>query len=331
MIGTVPPLLRGAARWARVVVPLAILLVLLLEVSPREILSALAGIRPGPVAAALGLTLGSQVLVAARLRVLAAAQGLEMGTPELLRVNLAALFYSLFAPGGNVTGGAVRLYEVASRGGRGTGPALAAVLLDRLDATVANLAVGLAFLALARPGGLAGVTLVLVTLLGMGALAYLVLVYPPALRRLGGILGALEARVPTPAALRRAGLRGWKELRIAGEATPRVRLEAFALSTAAHLVGVATWVLLARAVGMDVGALTIGWVRTAILVLLMVPVSLGGLGVREAGLVILLAPYGVGADRAIAFSFLILLVSAALGVLGGLLQAGEAWWRRERD
>ena len=241
-------------------------------------------------------------------------------------IDLAAQFYGIFAPGGNVTGGAVRLYEVISRGERGAGPALASVFLDRLDATVANVVVGLVFLALARPRGLGGVTLALGSvLLGLGLLAYLVLLYPPALERLAGMLKAVEGRLPMPAALRRACLRGWREVRVAGEAPASVRLRAFALSTAAHLVSVVAWVLLAGAVGIDVGILTIGWIRTAILILLMVPVSLGGLGVREAGLVVLLAPYGVGADEAIALSLLILGVGAAFGVAGGLLHVAEAW------
>jgi hypothetical protein len=95
-----------------------------------------------------------------------------------------------------------------------------------------------------------------------------------------------------------------------------------AASVLAHLLGTAMYLSLARALGLEIGLAAIGWVRAAILLATLLPVSIAGLGVREAAAVLLLAPHGIGNAAALAFALLVFAVSElAMVALGGLFEA----------
>ena len=52
--------------------------------------------------------------------------------------------------------------------------------------------------------------------------------------------------------------------------------------------------------------------------LLMLPISIGGVGVREASFVLLLTPFGVSFESAISFSLMCLFVASIIRILSGL-------------
>jgi hypothetical protein len=95
-----------------------------------------------------------------------------------------------------------------------------------------------------------------------------------------------------------------------------------AITLAAQLLGLAAVVAAGAAIGLDVAPVTLGWMRTAVLVAVMLPVSVSGFGVREGALVALLGQYGVSGEQAVAFSFLIFAVITLVnGAVGGILEA----------
>lgn len=53
--------------------------------------------------------------------------------------------------------------------------------------------------------------------------------------------------------------------------------------------------------------------------LMMLPISLSGHGVREGGLILLLAPYGVSSEQATALGIVWFALSAGVGLIGGLV------------
>ena len=93
------------------------------------------------------------------------------------------------------------------------------------------------------------------------------------------------------------------------------------LSLAYHLFGILSFYLFALSLNMNISFITIAWIRSALLILAMLPISISGLGVREGTLVFLLNPYGISAADAIAFSFLLLGAFLCIGGIGGLIEA----------
>lgn len=300
--------------WLKLLLGVSILGFLLARASPEAVMTALKSSGPGSVAAALGLALAAQLPAALRLRLFAGALGLHFSALRLAAINLAAAFYGLFLPGGNVTAGAVRMYRMSRLEGR---PArtLLAVVRDRLDSTAALVAVGLLFLLADASSDTRVTGLLLAALLGCGA-TFGVLT-------LSGRVACREGR--TAAERTGPGLVGTvrKALAETGRMPAGAQARAFALSLGAQLPGVLAYFLLAGSVGVDLPLVTLGWIRSAVMLATMVPLSLGGIGVREGAFLLLLGPFGVSQEATLALSLLVFATTvASLATVGGLLEAG---------
>jgi len=294
-------------RWAAAAIVLAFLV---RAVSASAIIDAIGATHPAWAAAAFALTLLSQFVVAARLKLLSNAYELGPSLPALFRINLAALFYGMFLPAGNVTAAAVRYYRIARPNEEYSGGAIA-IVLDRLAATASLCAVGVAAWLLADPGTGRAALVVMA-----GSLAVLLLAVAALLggRATGGIEW-LARRLPPRFALARAAARS-------RELSGATLWGVAALSLLAHLIGVLGYQALAVALGLELSLLTVAWIRSAAMLAAMLPVAIAGLGVRDAALLALLAPYGVPGGGALAFSLSVFAWTiAAVGLLGGILEA----------
>jgi uncharacterized membrane protein YbhN (UPF0104 family) len=268
------------------------------------------------VAAALATVLLARTVDAHRLRILAAAQNMDVSLGTAVHINLASVFYSLFVPGGTLAGGAARLIKLSAVAGR-PAASLVIVFRDRWDATLSLALVGLAFLALdPTDGELSAWTVLLATL--AGTLLLYVIVFVPVSTRWSYALPRVPLLERKLVGLRHA-LRQTARMPLSSHA------RAFATSLVAHAGGVLFYWLLAQALGVNVSLVTIGWVRSAVVLISMVPVSLGGIGLREAAFLFFLTPYGIGQGQAVAYSFLVFVVAVLFtGLLGGILEC-RAW------
>lgn len=261
--------------------------------------------RASPLTLVLGASaaVAAHVLASVRLSLVARHHGFTLGAAEACGINFAAAFYGLTVPGGSLAGGAVRIYRMGE--GRRKMAALAAVFADRVHATFGMLVAGSVFWmvdAAAAPPVL-GMALV-------GLTAAVPVVY--GVVRQGGPLAARLPEKWTRAIGREAEVGPWEATGLVG------------LTLVAQLLGLCAILAAAYAVGLAVSPLTLGWVRSAVMLLVMLPISIAGFGVREGALVAVLAQYGVPGEQAVAFSLLMFaLATLPNGVLGGLLEAAR--------
>jgi hypothetical protein len=104
----------------------------------------------------------------------------------------------------------------------------------------------------------------------------------------------------------------WATLRIWGGST-RLISGLLALGILYQALAVAALVLVARAVTLDLSFALAAASAAIVVVAMLVPISIGGLGVREGGFVLLLGEAGInGADATV-----VSLLSAALIVVAG--------------
>lgn len=287
------------------------------------VLGAMRAARVGPIAAAFLGTLLVQAAIAHRLRLLAQVQGVGLGTREVMEINLVTLFYGLFLPGGGITAIVIRLYRL-TRPDRRYAATLAAIVCDRLLATATLCVAGLLFCLLegrqrSQPA--------LLLLAAASAAAALVLspMFHPA-----------PARWITLVASRLPLLRGlWPRIAEAlavFRAVPwRGQIGLAALSLGAHVLGIAVYFLLARAMGVGVSFLALGWMRSTAMLVAILPCSVSGLGLREGAMVALLGQRGVAANAALAYSVLVFGVTIlSVAAVGGIIEAVR-WLRPRRD
>lgn len=312
---------RGGSRmlvWLlRAVVALVILAYLFRVVPAGRVLSELTRALVPWIVAGLALSLSVQWVVSVRLKRLAGAQGLGLSVTDALHLNLATRFYGLFVPGGTVTATAIRVYRLGQVR-RQYAAAAAAVALDRVLATMTLCAVGIVFWLLDWPPHSHGWLLLMVgALAAISAPVALFFVLRPTPARDGSPrrLSGLAARFDS---LRNAALQ-------VRRMPARDLVVALALSVASHLLGIAAYAAVAAALDLHVEISAIGWIRTALLLATLIPVSFAGLGLREAAALLVLPAYGIDAHSSMAFSLLIFAATAlGVGLVGGLFE-GWRW------
>jgi uncharacterized membrane protein YbhN (UPF0104 family) len=177
--------------------------------------------------------------------------------------------------------------------------ATASVLLDKATALVCLFVV--AWIALAAdfsavPHDLAGVLAWTTAICGVA-----ILVAATATVASRRLQHHLPERVRIVARQVATTMRGWTR-------TPRLPLWVFALGIAYQLIAVGVLTLLAKSLGFHL-SFSVAAVSAAVIVTAMLmPISIGGFGVREGGFVLLLGKAGIGATAATLLSLLSVLV-----------------------
>jgi uncharacterized protein (TIRG00374 family) len=91
------------------------------------------------------------------------------------------------------------------------------------------------------------------------------------------------------------------------------------LAIISQAVGVLMFYLLSRGLGLPIGLLDWAWIVGALTLALFLPLTIGGLGVREGTLIGLLGMYGCDKEAAIALSFVAFSFVLMLAIIGAVL------------
>jgi uncharacterized membrane protein YbhN (UPF0104 family) len=258
--------------------------------------------------AGLGVYLLAQAASALRWRLLARAQGFGGSYGRYLAYYFIGMFFNLLLPT-SVGGDVVRTWHLARREGdalpkeRRRAAAFLSVFGDRANGLLALVAVaGVA--ALCCPAALPA--WVGWTVAGLVAGAAVGLASLPWLGRLGSLHPRLRVVADAAAVYAR---------------NPRTLLAATALSLGVQAASAVLAWLMGAALGLPVPPAYYGVVAPLTALLALLPISVNGVGLREAAAVLLLAPLGVGPAEAVTFSVLTFAAAtaASLGGAGCLL------------
>lgn len=233
---------------------------------------------------------------------------------RLLRLNMAANFYSLVLPG-QVGAEVVKAYQLGR--GRADAEAIAAsVLLDKATGLLSLCALGCAgALVSSAPSGIA-FRLILVCLLMCGMLMLFGL--RSVKMRDFALAGSLRFKVWFPRLRRPVEqfimfVEAWRSYLL--------RPELVWTSLGAGVVQQATYIgmitLLAGSLGIDLPIYEWCWIFALASTAAVLPVSLAGLGVREGVFVGLLSVFSVSPERALTLSLTIFFLQLFFGLLGG--------------
>lgn len=291
---------RHLALALKVAVAISLTGLFLHYASPAQILRALRSANPWLVSTIIPLTLVCMALAALQLKILTDCHGMKVGLAQIVHINSSTEFYSLFLPG-IIAGGALRWYRL-SRDNQMRAQALVAITANRALNVVALLAVGIAGWLLGdEPPG----TAVFCWFLVACAVAIAVLAF--VLRR-PQFASSLRARPGgrrlLPSRLHAGWLKMMDALREYRRIPPLARARMMVYAVGWQLANVLGTYLLCLALDMDVGMGTIAWIRAMLSLALMIPITVGGFGIREGGWIYFLAFYGVAPADAFALSLL---------------------------
>lgn len=219
---------------------------------------------------------------------------------EVAGFYLIGMLYSLVLPG-QLAGEAVKAARLGARGA-GIGPVGASVVIDRLTSLVGLGIVSGIGLWLSGHHGQTFRTLGWV--IGLVTVAFIALLFVIRVPAFAGAAARRNYRF----------LNAWMEY---GGNRPLV-LKTFALAIAFQFGNVAIVSAIAAALGVPVAFADIAWVVGVVSILTLVPISFGGVGVREAGFVGFLALIGIPAAQALSLSLICSLI-IVIGALAGLV------------
>lgn len=284
-------------RWiVRAAVSLAVIGVLVTIASTEGLREAIGEIHGGVWLASLAVFLTGHVLNAAKYRWLVLDERATLGL--CIRAHFAGLVANLGLPG--VAGGDVVRATYLVPYGVGTAAVTTASLLDRLiDTAMLGLLIGIGALAAGVPPALAERLTIRWPIVGAAVVVLL-----------GTAAAFLWLRRRRAPATRASGL-GLDLKRLAPRAAGAATIT-IVVQSAFVLVNV--W--MARDLGLDIGIAPwfVAWPLSKIIAIL--PISLGGIGVREAALVSLLAPYGAASALVLVSGLLWQGVLMASGLIG---------------
>ncbi len=298
----------------RIVISLGLLAFLLTKVGVRETWESLRGANIGYLLAVFLLYLLSIVLRSYRWRIFLNTQGVQASLPKLASLYLIGVFFNLVLPSG-FGGDVVRVYELSQYSSR-TASSITTVFMDRLSGFLALFAMAASALAfsyrLVPPEvGVTIIAIFLVSLVGTGALFS-----RPLWRRLKGLplLSSLAQKERV------------KELYLSAQIYNLVPLvQAISLSLAFNILLMIMNYLAALSFGVEISFWYFLLFIPIISFLLVLPISLSGLGVREGAYIYLFSRVGVPSSSALAISLSIYAVTVATGLIGALIYAVEGY------
>jgi glycosyltransferase 2 family protein len=283
----------------RLAVSVVLLAAIAWKVNWADVQNAFVHLRPEYGLAAVGLLLLSQLASAKRWHLFARELHFECSVRQLFVYYLIGMYFNLVLPT-SVGGDVVRAWYLAGNARRRLA-AFAAVFLERLNGLLVLIALACLATALSP---LALPWWIPLCVWGIASGAVLGLAALPLLTR--------WSQLPLP---RRHQL----QTVLLALRAPRVLLLATLLSVFVQAANVVAVWLLGVALNAPVPA-GYYWIMVPMVSLLtLLPVSLNGMGVREGGVLLFLAPLGVDEATALTLSFLWFAINSALSLLGGVV------------
>jgi len=296
--------------WVRLVLSLGLLALVLRQVGWQQVWQAVRQAYWPYLTAALAMSLAGIVVRAYRWQVLLKALDMQPSLGRLTALYFVGTFFNNFLPTG-VGGDVVRVYELAQESKR-PAAAVGTVLLDRASGLLVLFLIALVALAFSYPLVSSQIAAAIVLLCVAGW---------------GGSVFVLQRSW-----LQRLGLWRWLEkvdlLRSGYEVVAacggRAIASALGVSLGLNALLIAMNVLIARSLGIKLSLWYYLLFVPIISFLLVLPVSLSGLGVREGGYVYLFGQAGVPAHLALSLS---LIVYAFVNLVPGVIGAGVYAWQ----
>jgi uncharacterized protein (TIRG00374 family) len=310
------------SRLLRLAVSLGLLILVLSLANWQEVWQVLRKVEGRWIAAAFTLATLDRLAINWRWQILLEARGVRVGFLRLFRVQLAANFLGQFLPG-SVGVDALRIAALV-RAGEPAPPVIAATFVDRISLALATLLLGAAMMLFFAHSFIPpNVTRIVFAATALVLAAGAFCLYKPVRT---WVRLTILPRVPT---------RFRQTLHDVADAALTYRNEYRALgylviaTLSTFLVRIFFAQTLAFAVGLDLSIVKLLMVIPILWIIVMLPITVGGIGVQDAGYVALMAFLGVPAPLAVSMS-LIEHVVTRLASLPGALFIGDVTSKKPR-
>ena len=291
----------------------AVLIGLLVQyASLSNIALAIRSANPWLLLAVVPMILLSMWLAAVQLKVLTDCHGMNLSLMRIIGINASTEFYNLFLPG-VIAGGVIRWYRL-SKENKMRAQAFAVIAMNRLLNLITLTGLGILGWLLedtsaATPFAIVVLTVSLLALAG-GLFALSNQQLSNAVHR-DSVDGSKVRTVVRDGLLKlRDAVYEYRQIPVSG----RMQLVFFAVSW--QLVMILSTYMFCLALSISVSLSALAWIRALVTLVLLVPVTISGFGLREVSWVYFLGLYGVAPAEALVLSLLTFARSLFQAVIG---------------
>lgn len=252
-------------------------------------------------------------VAACKLKILTNKVKMSITVGNIFKINYITKFYDLFFPQ-VISGGVIRWY-ILSKTDKKPAETLASMMFNRLSDIQILVVLGLIFWIIDKPpesNKIMGVGLFILTVM-------LFSVYPIVLNK--KLYDFLLDKLNHIKFIPKIFIDKLNKLLVSvGKFQKLSKTElvnVFGFTFAKHMIGLLGVYIFARSIDMNIGFISIGWIRTILQIICMLPISINGIGIREGSLIFMLGLYGISSTSAVAFSFLLYIVNIFGAVVGG--------------
>ncbi|PIT92427.1 MAG: hypothetical protein COU08_02430 [Candidatus Harrisonbacteria bacterium CG10_big_fil_rev_8_21_14_0_10_42_17] len=309
---------KSLAYIARLVVTIGLLVVLVKHINVKEVLAIVKNVNSGWFIVALGVGVGGLVVNAMRWREILKASKVEIPIMTVLRCNLVGVFYGIILPGGKVTGDTISAYRlIKDTGGKDDiKKYIISIVADRFVGVFAILSVIFSFFIINHPSTLLFKEQKDIVGIGLALL----------------IVGGLSLMFVTRIAMVELKIKK-NSLQWVNNIITKINLvfvlvgrekskifRAIIFGVTGVLAATISVFMLANALGIQQTFGVIGFSYLLATALIIVPITIAGIGLREGGMIYFLTQLGVNTTEAAALSILVLVVFFGFAILGGLIE-----------
>jgi len=244
-------------------------------------------------------------ITAVRWKTLLNTQGVRLSNATLSVTVLIGSFFNNFLPT-SIGGDVFRAYDASKKGNISLGSSASVILVERFSgvvsaATYAIVALFLGFTAIGHRSVIVPIVIFFVISLILGFL-----IINPSLFRLRKITS--KFRFLRKISDKLANVKKYKV----------VLVEVLVFSFLLQFSVILNWWLAAMALGINLSLTAFIFIVPVVAVIAMLPISIGGIGLRENSLVIIMVAMGVNNEKAALCSLIILFMLIIMGVIGGI-------------
>ena len=251
-------------------------------------------------------------ITAARWKTLLDTQGVKLSNMTLSSTVLIGSFFNNFLPT-SIGGDVFRAYDASKKGNISLGSSASVILVERFSgvvsaATYAIIALFLGFTAIGHQSVIVPIIIFFVVTLILA-----LLIINPSLFRLGKITRKFRfmRKIADKLSNFYNTLISFKKYKVA-------LVEVLAFSFLLQFSVILNYWLASIALGIDLNLTAFIFIVPVVAVIAMLPISIGGIGLRENSLVIIMVAMGANNEKAALCSLLILFMLIIMGIIGGI-------------
>jgi glycosyltransferase 2 family protein len=310
------------AGLAQAAVGIGALVLVVMKSDARALAEAIKNTRVGYLPLAVAASFAVTWLMAYRWNLILSARGQSFKTQRLFAYYLIGIFFTNFVPGAGVSGDVARLIY-ADREVRDKAFVLSTLVYERLVGVFTLLFMGLAATLMTNAYAQTQPAIyVSEAVLALAFIAIATLMSEYVSTRLARLIRAAGLRIKMERAAEAVArtLEAVSELR----RRPNLLFRTIAVSVAIRVVWGLGCYAVAWAMGLPIGLLTLFAFISLVDLVRLMPISVGGLGVREWTVIALLGTIGIAREQALTFSILAFAPIYLNAIAGGILYVSRA-------